>query len=292
VSSQRRAVVRSYQRLFVPDRRIYAIDGRTIPVPGGVSLRWLGYAAVTAAIVLLIGARHPVVMAAGAAIAYRSAARLGPRRAGIQRAAVTAAALIVASLVVDVVDWPPRFVVLPAVTASALTQLAPDGRSAPRYLLSLARVRVAGRRRLGVALPVAGTPTPIAPRIAVVADVDSPRLSRARITGPCRLRLAEPVLVRRGRRGRRVTPVASERRRLGAMVDALVLERGRARGGAAVSDPARGLGRTRRRVVEQHRARHRVGVAGGIDGLDRVRVSAAAPVAASSRRSRSRARAA
>ena len=35
--TQRRPV-RSYQRLFSPDRRIYAIDGRTLPVPGGVPL--------------------------------------------------------------------------------------------------------------------------------------------------------------------------------------------------------------------------------------------------------------
>lgn len=226
MSSQRRTVVRSYQRLFVPDRRIYAIDGRTIPVPGGVPLRWLGYAAATTAILLLIGGRHPVVIAAGAAVAYRSAARLGRQRAGVRRAVVTATALVAASVVVDVVDWPLRFVVLPAVAASALTQLAPDGRSVPRYLISLARVRVAGRRRLGAPLPISGAEQPIAPRVVVVPDADRPTLGRARITGPCRLVLAEPVLIRRGRRGRRLVPVATERRRRGVMVDALVLERG------------------------------------------------------------------
>ena len=36
--------IRSYQRIFRPDRRIYQIDGRRLPVPGGVPLEWLGWA--------------------------------------------------------------------------------------------------------------------------------------------------------------------------------------------------------------------------------------------------------
>jgi hypothetical protein len=224
--AERRAVVRSYQRLFVPDRRIYAIDGRTIPIPGGVPLRWLGYAVATMVVVLLVGGRHPAVIAAGAAAGYRSAARLGRRREGARRAAKVAAGLAVAGVVVDVVDWPLRLIVGPAVAASALTQISPDGRSLPRYLLSLARVRVAGRRRLGVALPAAGEQRSLATAIAVAADHHRPKLARARVTGPCRLRLAEPVLVRRARRGRRLVPVAHERRRLGVMVDTVRLDQG------------------------------------------------------------------
>jgi hypothetical protein len=110
--------------------------------------------------------------------------------------------------------------------ASALTQLSPDGRSVMRYLLSLARVRVAGRRRQGVALPAAGRRRSLAMAVAVSGDVHRPVLARARVTGPCRLSFAAPVLVGRGRRGRRVVPVAGERRRLGVLVDVLELERG------------------------------------------------------------------
>jgi hypothetical protein len=219
--SERRAVVRSYQRLFSPDRRIYAIDGRTIPIPGGVPLRWLAYACTVLVAVLILAGRHPVVIGAGAMLAYVSVARLGRPRDGVGYAVGTAAGLTAAGFVVGVVDWPLRLVVLPAVAATALTQILPDGRSLPRHLLSLARVRVAGRRRLGQALPVAGQPRRLALRVAVTADVHRPVLCRARITGPCRLTLTEPVLIVRGRRGVRLVPVASEKRRGGVMVDTL-----------------------------------------------------------------------
>ena len=38
--SEQPRVVRSYQRLFRPDRRVYAIDGRTLPIPA--ASRWPG----------------------------------------------------------------------------------------------------------------------------------------------------------------------------------------------------------------------------------------------------------
>ena len=219
--SERRAVVRSYQRLFSPERRIYAIDGRTIPVPGGVPLRWLAYACLVVVGGLVLAGRSPAVILTGAIIAYLSAARLGRRRDGVRRALTTAVGLMVAGFVVGAVDWPLRLVVLPAVVATALTQISIDGRSVHRHLLSLARVRIAGRRRLGQALPPAGRPRRLMLRVAVAADIHRPVLGRARITGPCRLTLAEPVLILRGRRGVRLVPVASEARRRGVMVDTL-----------------------------------------------------------------------
>jgi TcpE family len=219
--TQRRAVVRSYQRLFSPERRIYAIDGRTLPIPGGVPLRWLLHAAAILLAAIVLAGIHPAVIAAGAGMAYVSAARLGRRREGAVLAAASAVALTAGGLVVGVVDWPLRLVVLPAVGATMLTQISPDGRSLPRYLVSLARVRIAGRRRLGAALPVAGASRRLELRVAVAADRHQPTLHRARITGPCRVRFAEPVLVLRRRRGVRLMPVAAEPRRRGVMVDVL-----------------------------------------------------------------------
>ena len=35
-----REPIRSYQRIFRPERRIYHLEGRALPVPGGVPLRW------------------------------------------------------------------------------------------------------------------------------------------------------------------------------------------------------------------------------------------------------------
>jgi hypothetical protein len=167
-----------------------------------------------------------VVIAAGAWWAYISAARLGRRGEGLRLAAATGVALTAAGLVVRLVDWPLRLVVLPAVVATALTQIAPDGRSVRRHLLSLARVRIAGRRRLGVALPAAGRRR-LELAIAVAPDVHQPLLRRARVVGPCRVLFVEPVLVVWRRRGTvRVVPVAGERRRRGPMVDVLSIAAG------------------------------------------------------------------
>jgi hypothetical protein len=224
--SERRAVVRSYQRLFVPDRRIYAVDGRTIPVPGGVPLRWLAHAAAVLAATLVVAGEHPVVIVGAGVCAYRWTARLGRRREGLRLAGLVAIGLAAAGLVVGVVDWPLRLVAWPMIAATASTQLAPDGRSVHRYLASLLWVRVAGRRRLARALPVAGHRRRLAPCVGVAGDEHRPWLGRARITGPCRVTLAEPVLVCRGRRRIVLRPVAGQRRRGGVMVDALHLTAG------------------------------------------------------------------
>jgi hypothetical protein len=64
--------IRSYQRIFRPERRLYQIEGRRLPVPGGVPLRWLGWAAGTLLAVVALSARSATVaaaVAAGAALA-------------------------------------------------------------------------------------------------------------------------------------------------------------------------------------------------------------------------------
>ncbi|WP_027004816.1 hypothetical protein [Conexibacter woesei] len=221
---QRRAVVRSYQRVFRPDRRIYAIDGRTIPVPGGVPLRWLAYAATVAAGVAVIAGRSPVVALVGAVLAYMSGARLGRRLEGATRAAVVGSTLTIVGWVVGVLDWPTRFVVVPAVAATALSQITPDGRSLHRHLWSLAQVRIAGRRRVGEALPVRGQQTVTRAAVRIARDEHRPTVVRGRVAGPCRVRFAEPVVLHRRRRGRAAaTPVATAGRVRGAMVETVEL---------------------------------------------------------------------
>jgi hypothetical protein len=225
VSQQRRAVVRSYQRVFRPDRRIYAIDGRTIPVPGGVPLRWLAYATAAVAVVVLVTGRSPVVLSAGGLLAYMSGVRLGRRREGAARAVGTVGAVWAAGWVVGGVDWPLRFMVIPGVVATALTQITPDGRGLHRHLWSLMQVRIAGRRRLGYALPARGARHVVELAIRVAADEHHPVLGRGRVAGPCHVAFAEPVVLHRGRRGRAVAvPVAGTRRGArGVMVDAVEL---------------------------------------------------------------------
>jgi hypothetical protein len=221
--TERRAVVRSYQRLFRPDRRIYSIDGRTIPVPGGVPLRWLAHAVAVAIVGLVLAGLHPVVIVAAGLGSYRWASRIGSRRDAAALGVLAAGTMPTAGLVIGAVDWPMRLVILPAVAATALTQPSGDGRSAWRFLVSYVRTRIAGRRWLGLPLPAAGSPRRLELAVAVRPDHRRPVLGRARVTGPCRVALAEPVLVHRRRGITHVRPVAGERRRRGVMVDSLAV---------------------------------------------------------------------
>jgi hypothetical protein len=221
--TERRAVVRSYQRLFRPDRRIYSIDGRTIPVPGGVPLRWLGHAVAVALVGLALAGVHPLVVAAAGLGAYRWASRIGGRRDAAALGLAVAVALMTTGLVIGAVDWPMRLVILPAVAATALTQPSGDGRGALRFLVSYVRTRIAGRRWLGIPLREAGSARQLSLTVAVRPDHRRPVLGRARVTGPCRVVLAEPVVIRRRRRATHARPVAGEGRRRGVMVDSIAV---------------------------------------------------------------------
>lgn len=221
-------VVRSYQRVFRPDRRIYAVDGKTLPIPGGIPIRWLGTATLVLIAGMLLAAVKAVVIVTAAAVVGVGVRRLGRRRPAMIAAAVTAAGCVVIGMMLRSLDWPLRLIVIPAVAATAALQLVPDGRSAHRFLLSWARAQVAGRRRLGQPLPPAAETSAAVPaRVVVASDQHTPRLMRGRITGPATLRLTEPVVVRRGRRGRcTIRPLTSSRRRTGVMLDEVHLADG------------------------------------------------------------------
>ena len=45
----------SYADLFQPDRRIHAIDGHRIPVPGGIPIHLVGHGALLAVLIALLG---------------------------------------------------------------------------------------------------------------------------------------------------------------------------------------------------------------------------------------------
>lgn len=221
--TERRAIVRSYQRLFRPDRRIYSIDGRTIPVPGGVPLRWLGHAVAVTLAGLVLAGLHPVVILAGGLGSCWWAARVGSQRDAVALGLLVAAAMTTTGLVIGAVDWPMRVVILPAVAATGLTQPSGDGRSALRFLVSCVRTRIAGRRWLGLPMRETGTSRRLTFTVVVKPDHHRPVLGRARVTGPCRITLAEPVLICRRRRATHMKPVASERRRRGVMVDSFTV---------------------------------------------------------------------
>src|SRR5580700_10427979 len=87
VVSDSPAPIRSYQRIFKPDRRLYQIDGRRLPIPGGLSLEWLGWAFAALVAVLVLSQRSLVLALVAAGIGgvlgassrgWSGAAILGP----------------------------------------------------------------------------------------------------------------------------------------------------------------------------------------------------------------------
>lgn len=169
--------VRSYRRVFRLERRIYRIDRFPVPVPGGIPLRAL-VAFLLALIALVLAARMPGL-----------------------------------ATLVGLLSPPLRYAVVPLALAVLATQVAPDGRSAPRFLLSWLTFRLrAPRRAAGRAVPREGEARQLDIVLALRRDWHCPELRRARVHGPVRVRFREPVALRKRRGGRlQALPVAGKR---------------------------------------------------------------------------------
>jgi hypothetical protein len=189
------APIRSYQRIFRPDRRLYQIDGRRLPIPGGVPLEWLGWAFAALVAVLVLSQRSLVLALVLAAIG----ALLGAISHGWSGAAILAAAVFAGTLLVGVLlgwlDWPLRLLVLPALLATVAGHPSSDGRSTHRYLVSWVAVQSrAARRSLDRPLVPDGEGQVWAPRVWVAPDHHSPVLERGRVRGPARLVFGRRVI--------------------------------------------------------------------------------------------------
>lgn len=125
--------VRSYQRLFSPERRIYQIEGHRLPIPGGVPLRWLGNAVATLLTILVLSSGSVTVAALAAAAAGLWGLMSGGRDAALAAAACCVVAVPVVGGLLGLLDWPLRLLVLPGLVATLGTQATPDGRLAHRY---------------------------------------------------------------------------------------------------------------------------------------------------------------
>jgi hypothetical protein len=206
--------IRSYQRIFRPERRIYSIEGRPLPVPGGVPLRWLAYATAALLLVLALGSGSAAVALAIAAIAGLGGASVGGRVGGAVAALGALAATWISGFALGLIDWPLRLVVIPAGLATLATQATPDGRRADRFALSWLAVHLAPlRRSLGRALPALGRAHLLGGELWVAPDERSPRLRRGRVRGPAIVFFSEPVaLCGSGRRRRRQIAQAPGRR--------------------------------------------------------------------------------
>jgi hypothetical protein len=203
--------IRSYQRVFRPERRIYSVEGRALPVPGGIPLRWLACWTGGLLFVLLLGTGSGAALliagACGAAIGLSSGGASGAAL-GAGSAALSA---LLAGFLLGALDWPLRLVVVPALVATLASQATPDGRRAERFALSWIRLRLGARRRsLGRELPALGEHARAA-ELWVEGDESGARLRRARVHGPASVAFAEPVDLRAAG-GRRRSHLA---RRLG-----------------------------------------------------------------------------
>jgi hypothetical protein len=224
--SQGRQPIRSYQRLFRPERRIHQIEGRALPVPGGVPLRWLGWAGGALLGVVALSSGSILVPVGAAAAAGAGGLVLGDRTAALLAVAAALVGTLVLGAALGALDWPLRLVVVPVGVASAATQATPDGRRPERFAVSWLALRMApGRHSVGRPLPPAGVGHPLAGEVWVAPDEHGPVDRRARIEGPASVFFALPRSLRRGpvRRRRIVARPAMGR---GARAVSLTLREG------------------------------------------------------------------
>jgi hypothetical protein len=193
--------IRSYQRIFKPDRRVYAIDGRRLPVPGGVPLEWLGWAFCSLIVVLVVSQRSVIFALVTAAVVGLVGASSHGWLGAVLGALAGLLGMLLAGVVLDWLDWPLRLLIAPGMIATIAGQAAPDGRPAHRYLTSWAALRMrSARRSLDGAV---GTDEEVhvwAPRVWVAPDQHSPVLHHGKVLGPARLVFAHPVVAIPGRR--------------------------------------------------------------------------------------------
>lgn len=217
--------IHSYQRIFRPERRIYSIEGRPLPVPGGVPLRWLAYASGTLVSAITLSTRSPGIAALVAAAAGLAALGTGGRRAAIGATLCGFVAVEVGGWIVAALDWPLRLIVVPAAIATLATQATPDGRTAERFALSWLLLRLTpARRSLGREVPV---PDRVRrdDELWVAPDERSPDLRRGTVRGPAHV--AFPVAVEQRRRRRRiVVRRLGWHRRRGSVARAVELDAG------------------------------------------------------------------
>lgn len=201
-----REPIRSYQRIFRPERRIYQIEGRALPVPGGVPLRWLAYATAALLAVVAISSGSSAVAVLVAIAAATSGLFVGGRAGAFLAGGTALAAVWAAGALLGLLDWPLRLVVIPVAVATLATQATPDGRQADRFAISWLALRLAPRRRsLGRAMEPAGIPQLREGRVWVAPDEHARELRRARVRGAGTISFAAEMRVRRaGARQRRL----------------------------------------------------------------------------------------
>jgi hypothetical protein len=193
-----REPIRSYQRIFRPERRIYQLEGRALPVPGGVPLRWLGYVTGALIAVLAIGSGSTTIAVLTTLAAALAGLAVGGRVGATLAGTGAFAGFWAVGFVLALLDWPLRLIVVPVAVATLATQATPDGRRADRFAASWLALRLAPRRRsLARALPPTGIAQTRGGSVWIAPDEHSPELRRGRVSGAVTVAFAAEVGVRR-----------------------------------------------------------------------------------------------
>lgn len=211
------AYLRNYRRIFNVDKRIYQIEGRQLPIPGGVPLRFAVWFIAAEITVVLVRSQSPIVailcVGIGLAIGNRRQGALGALIGGVLGWAVAT----VTGFLLALPDWPIPYVILPAALAVLSIRYEPDGRAPHRFVLSWLRFQSSPRRRVagyGGVSPV-GTVSTYAPDCWIASDWNTPELRKARVTGPTTVEFRDALTIRRrgvGKRRRWVATPAKRRR--------------------------------------------------------------------------------
>ncbi|PTL60254.1 hypothetical protein [Paraconexibacter algicola] len=160
-------VIRSFRVVFQLDRRLHRIDRWRLPLPYGLPLRSLGYAAGALLLVLVVG-QLPVL-----------------------------------GTVVGALPAPVRLALIPGAAAYALTSIQVDGRPAHEAFIALVVWRI--RPRVVTAWKRGTRPGQQARLldVRVAPDASGPRLRRGRVRGPATAVVR--VAATADERGRRLT---------------------------------------------------------------------------------------
>jgi hypothetical protein len=152
-----RLAIRSYRMCFSLERRIHRIDRWRIPVPFGVPLRGIGYAAALLVGLLVLG-QFPVIGSA-----------------------------------VNAIHPAIRLVVAPGVGGYLLYRWEIDGRPAHVALLSIARLRFGPRRIMAFRrMPATDTAVRLGD-VALAPDESTARMRRGTVRGPATVVLRYPL---------------------------------------------------------------------------------------------------
>lgn len=154
--------LRSYRAAFEMERRLHRIDRFRIPVPYGIPLVAVGYAAAVM-LALVIAARLPVT-----------------------------------GLLLGALPWPVRLILLPGLATRALCRRGADGRLGHEVALAYMSFKFGAKQLVGLErAPVVDAELG---EVAVVADERSSRYLAGVVRGPCTALLRCPArLELRGR---------------------------------------------------------------------------------------------